>query len=238
MRTVFKIGACVKKMVSTVGRSGPICRQAVAPKVKGGLQKISESDRLLRNFSVSNPNIASVGERWYGREVSQRPLLGNASDRIRGIVDMFRNNDGGLLRAIFSKNGQLKRVLSVAKDGSLVATTFQKGSINGVGLANFTKKVVRSADGTKLREIYTVADNYNPKRFLSFIVDAKKGLSQTLSSNNGLLRYRQGDIVETFNKGFGLQKGEAAGVDTLLQNSLNTIKNQGWVKFLKQSFSK
>ena len=101
---------------STAGRRGPVCPDKIASSLKNGLQKISESDKFLRNFSVTNPNIAHASERWYGRDIAQRALLGNASDRHRCIVDMGRNNDGGFLRAIFSKTGQLKKTLSVAKE--------------------------------------------------------------------------------------------------------------------------
>ena len=218
---------------STAGCQGPICPEQATTIIKKGLQWISKSDKFFREFSVTNPQIASVSERWYGRDIAQRALLGNASDRHRCIVDMIRNNDGGLFRAIFSNDGQLKKTLSIAKDKSSVSTVYKMGHIDGKGLTNFSKKTVRSANGEKLKEVYTASDYNNPKNFFSFIIDTKKGLKKIISSDNGILIFKEGTIVKP---GKPILPESVAGVDENLKDSLINLKTQGWVKFLENTF--
>lgn len=218
---------------STAGVQGPICADKAITTIKRGLQWISQSDKFFRNFSVTNPQIAHASERWYGKDIAQRALLGNASDRHRCIVDMVRNNNGGLFRAIFSKGGQLKKTLSISKDKTSLTTIYQMGHIDGIGLTNFTKKVVRATDGKKVREIYTASSHNNPKKFLSFIVDAEKGLKEVVSSDNGILITQEGNIYKHLKP---KANGHSAGINSSLQSSLNAIKTQGWVKFLQNKF--
>ncbi|MBO5948529.1 hypothetical protein J6Q66_06820 [bacterium] len=99
----------------------------------------------------------------------------------------------------------------------------------------YVKKVVRAADGQKIREVYTVAAKNNPKNHFSFIVDSTKGLKEIISSQNGVSITKQGDVIEHCTNGAKQIYTSVAGVNSSLKNSFDALKSQGWVKFLENS---
>ncbi len=231
--------------VTTKGMNGPTIQTLYHQTRRFGLHAVSQSDQFLRNFSVSNSNIAAVSERWYGRDITQRAILGNASQRHRCVVDMTRNDDGGLLRAVFDKFGQLRKTLSIAKDGSSVSTTY-KVVTTPTGIANLSKKVVRDVDGTILRTVYSTTQQTGRKPSYTFVADRKNGLKEIINSHNGFMSiFREGIGFEHISKpdftlscvkpnGVKVDKCYPAGMDDALHSSWQTLSELGWIKFLQQ----
>jgi len=234
---------------TTKGISGPVTD--MAKKSLRGLENVSKQTFL--EFVYSNPAIASVSERVYGTEVTQRALLGSASDRIRTIVDASRNDNGGLFRAIFDKSGKLRKIFSVGKDGSTVSTILSKDYVDGIGMVNLSKKTVRAEDGQKLREVFRIASVNDPKTSYTFVVDAETGLTQRFNSRKdgvsvwGQVRklfnkqtgqpcLEKGEYISVYAKGKETQTGSAAGIGGSLKSAYERIQ-EDWQKFLKSKLS-
>ena len=228
---------------STAGMKGPVAQGITLPPHRCGLHSISRFDMFLRDFSIANPDIASVSERWYGRDIKSRATLGNASPRHRCVVDMSRSDNGGLLRAVFDKFGQLKRILSIAKNGSSVATDYRLVTReNGVVL--LTRKVARDVDGTILKEVYTEMPQTGRKSIHMYILDAKNGYKEILNSRDGNMAiFGEGVGYEHISKpDFTLscvkpstvkvEKCNLAGIEESIRQSKQSLSELGWKKFL------
>jgi len=151
---------------------------------------------------------------------------------------MTRNNNGGLLRAIFDKYCILRKTLSIAKDGSSVATVYSRGTdwSSIAGLPNLSKKVVRDADGKLLREVYQARAEHQPGLIYTFVRDAKKGLKETKNKTKCMYTAKEGTGCEIFSRDFSIEKYNPAGNDRFLKNLESELLKNGWIKFLQRQF--